>query len=355
MGFASQSPGSNLAGFRRSRYFWFVVGAVVLVLFIVPLFQYHDRIPTTLGQNAEQEYLDEPTVYSEAPSTSDEPKYAYATFMFGAADPAQPDDEDGYFVHARMLAYQLLHDPATKTRLRIPFVVVCTPDLRQSKRDRLEKDGATVIEFPKITSDWIATKTPKWREVLSKLHIFELEQFDKVAFFDTDTLILKPMDGIFDDAAAMVASNLGDAAKAPEDEGPQPQQYLFAGNAGAGGFDHAWPPPKNRQNLNAGCLVFGPSKALFQHYLQVASIPNRFVAKYPEQSLWSYVHRRDGNMPWKQLHYGWNTNWASFNDSKRAASLHTKFWENEHDPKLKELLMRSRWKMEGYWERFEES
>ncbi|KAB8627266.1 hypothetical protein FH972_026099 [Carpinus fangiana] len=279
-------------------------------------------------------------------------KYAFATFLAAPAEELESDDDDRYYVMSRMMAYQVLHDPLTRTREAYPFVVLVSEDVRQSKRERLARDGAVVVPVKRITSDWLKTKNPKWRDMLSKLRLFELTQYDKVAYFDSDTVIVQNLDEIFNDEAAVVTPNLGNPKEAPEDEGKQPSQYIFAGNAGAGGFDHAWPPPPNRKNLNGGCFVYKPSQDMFDYYMRVVNIKDRFEIKYMEQNLLAYVHRREGNMPWKQIHYKWNTNWATFNDTLRGvASLHTKFWENEHDPQLRDICMRSRWQMEGYWNR----
>lgn len=69
---------------------------------------------------------------------------------------------------------------------------------------------------------------------MTKLRLFELYQYDKVVFLDSDTLITRRMDGIFDDSAAQIQQNKGDKSpeKMPADEGAQPETYLFAGNAG---------------------------------------------------------------------------------------------------------------------------
>jgi alpha-N-acetylglucosamine transferase len=171
-------------------------------------------------------------------------------------------------------------------------------------------------------------------------------------FLDSDSLIMRRMDGIFEDPAADLQINKKDTSgrNVMTDEGPQPETYIFAGNAGSGGYNHSFPPPKGN-NLNAGCMVFRPSEDLFKYYIALAKIPDRYPGRTPEQSLWSYAHRRDGNMPWKQLHYTWNVNWATWRDKEQGiASLHSKFWELDHDPQLREYAMKIRWKMEGYWQ-----
>ncbi|KAI9729516.1 MAG: hypothetical protein M1818_008488 [Claussenomyces sp. TS43310] len=278
-------------------------------------------------------------------------KHAFAAFLAAPSQESKEDSDDVYFVGTRILIYQLLHDPATRTNNSYPFVVLVTEDVAPSKRDRLERDGAQVIVVKKLALNWAKVRK-QWQDVLTKLRLFELVQYDKILFLDSDTLITRRMDGIFQDEAAFVQKNLGstDSKVAPPDEGPQPSTYLFAGNAGSGGFDHTYPPVKGN-NLNAGCFVFRPSIELFNYYIALAQIEDRFPGRTPEQSLWSYAHRRDGNMPWKQLHYGWNINWASWEDYKHGvASLHSKFWELDHDKDLRDFAMKIRWMMEGYWQ-----
>lgn len=250
-----------------------------------------------------------------------------------------------------MLIYQLLHDPETRTNNSYPFVVLVTEDVTQRKKDRLTADGATVIVVQKLAFDGVKTRK-QWQDVLTKLRLFEQVQYDKMLFLDSDTLITKPMDGVFDDDAAQVQKNLGDASekKSPADEGVQPSTYLFAGNAGSGGYDHVYPPPKGN-NLNAGCMVFRPSLDLFEYYVRLTKFTDRFNPRTPEQSLWAYAHRRDGNMPWKQLHHDWNVNWAVWADKEHGiASLHSKFWELDHDKQLRDYAMKIRWMMEGFWQ-----
>jgi hypothetical protein len=56
-------------------------------------------------------------------------------------------------------------------------------------------------------------------------------------------------------------------------------------------------------------------------------------------------------MPWKQLHWKWNINWAMYTDYEAGVkSLHTKYWELDHDLRLRDLAYSIKWKMEGFWE-----
>jgi len=274
-----------------------------------------------------------------------ESKYAYAAFLAAPEQESNVDTDDHYFVATRMLAYQLLHDPATRTKQSIPFLVAVTDEVTQRKRDRLAADGAVILPVEKISFSWILASRNRWRDVLSKLRLFQLTQYERIFFLDSDMLIVKCMDGIFADPASVLALNANKTERT--DEGPQPTSYVFAGVSGQGGYDHPWPPRKGRA-VNAGFILFQPSIDLFNHYMTVAAIEGRFDPKYPEQNLWNYVHRREGNMPWAQLTPTWNVNWPTMNDyNNGAASLHAKFWDAGPEAELRDLLLRSRWKMEG--------
>jgi alpha-N-acetylglucosamine transferase len=229
------------------------------------------------------------------------------------------------------------------------FKELTTYYVAERKKNRLVKDGAEVIVVEKLSLEWAKVRK-QWQDVLTKLRLFELVQFDKVLFLDSDTIIRNawrdfrwPRGTITEEPWRQFGKQV------PTDEGQQPSTYLFAGNAGSGGYDRVYPPPKGN-NFNAGCMVFRPSKEMFEYYSRLAKIKDRFPRRTPEQSLWSYAHRRDGNMPWKQLHHDWNVNWATWDDKEHGiASLHSKFWELDHDKKLQEFAMKIRWEMEGYW------
>ena len=277
-------------------------------------------------------------------------KLAYATFLNAPDTEPEDDNDDNYFVSTRMLIYQLLHDPSTRSNNSIPVVVVVTSAVTQRKRDRFIKDGARVIEVSSLKSSWIKPKARRWKDQLTKLRMYEaLTDYDRVLYLDSDTVVTRPMDTIFSDPAAEESPFQDIKSETKDDEAPPPTTYVFAGNSGSGGQDHPYPPPKGKY-LNGGFILFKPSKALFDHYISIANIKGRFDATYAEQSLLNYAHRRDGNLPWKQLHFDWNINWANYNDYKQGvASLHVKFWDDSNDRELRDYLMRCRGRMEGYW------
>ncbi|MCJ1279427.1 hypothetical protein MMC21_007251 [Puttea exsequens] len=304
------------------------------------------------------------TLALKKPPPPPRPKLAYVTFLSSTTvDNNAPDDEDHYFTGARVLAYQLLHDPKTRTRKNIPFVVAVSRDVPSSKRERLIKDGAQIQEVERLTADWIETEH-RYSEVMTKLRIASWYHFDRVMFLDVDTILTQPLDGIFHDPAARVRKNLqlhirkNDTEAFKLDEGDQPRTYVFAGTPSLT-QGHKYPPMKEDENLgghwvNGGFWVMRPRKDLFDYYVRVLNIRDRFGTYYPEECLLNYVHRDGGNMPWSGLNYEWGVSgFPSYEDYQAGVkSLHEKFWQAPDD--LKPLLEKVRWQMDGYWKGLEE-
>ncbi|KAI7127563.1 hypothetical protein KC343_g18649, partial [Hortaea werneckii] len=112
------------------------------------------------------------TEHSHSALNKGGPKYAYATFLAGDSSAIAEDkvlEHDKYFVATRILAYQLLHAPETKSKHDYPFIVLVTSDVSAEKRERLRKDGAVVWEAPAMDAGWVKTDVSTWQNVMSKL------------------------------------------------------------------------------------------------------------------------------------------------------------------------------------------
>ncbi|THZ36888.1 nucleotide-diphospho-sugar transferase, partial [Aureobasidium pullulans] len=247
------------------------------------------------------------------------PNVAFVTFLgafTGGIDPNKPenDDDDGYYVSTRVLGYQLMHSTTAGTNASIPFVVVVTDETHPRKRARLEKDGAIVIEVSRISPGWAIPGDPRWKDMMTKLRLFELTQFAKICYIDSDHLVTDRLDGIFYDEATITQHTLQDPKNMRDDEAAMPRTYMMAAHTDYWGYEHPYRPPTDGTYMNFGFAVFTPSKALFNYYLSVLGIPGRFDMGMQEQSLINYAHRREGNMPWKPLWHGWNVNWPTEKD-----------------------------------------
>ncbi|USW57468.1 Putative glycosyl transferase, family 8, nucleotide-diphospho-sugar transferase [Septoria linicola] len=289
-------------------------------------------------------------------------KVAYATFLAGSTSgdhratdeesAAIDDADDGYYLGARVLAYQLLHSKSAGTNNSIPFLVVCTRDVSKRKRDRLKKDGATIVLVEKLQQDWVKAADARWIDVLAKLRLFQLVDYSKILFIDADTLVTAPLDGVFFDESTLTQGTKDIPGATKDDEAEMPRTYMFATHSDYWGYDHPYPPPTDLSYLNCGFFIFTPSLQLFDYYMSLLGLPGRFDPGFPEQNLLNYAHRQDGNMPWKPLWYGWNVNWPTAKDWRGGArSFHAKYWDGDpsHDPVLKAIWKEQRAEMQGFY------
>ncbi|KAF3922983.1 hypothetical protein ABW20_dc0102933 [Dactylellina cionopaga] len=290
--------------------------------------------------------------------SSSNPKVAYATFLAENTkrlSDDEKDEDDMYFVAARVLAYQLLHDPNTRTNRSIPFIVLVTSAVSKSKRRTLESDGATVIFAEDLPLPWwVKTGVTRWKDQFTKLRLFELVEYERIAFIDADTLITRNLDGIFDDPAVAIPSeSLLETRRAEikSDEATLPSKYVFAtrpDNALNGERDHPFPPIEG-DIFSAGFWVAAPSLQLFDYYYSVINHWRRFDPHTMEQSLLNYAHRLNGAMPWGRLDYQWSATWPNHADLEGGvASLHEKFWSAGEDD-MRRLWYDTRDNMEKYW------
>ncbi|KAG9234565.1 nucleotide-diphospho-sugar transferase [Amylocarpus encephaloides] len=250
---------------------------------------------------------------------------AYATLLLGDNTNSTAPDTDLYFRSIRVLNYQLQHDRKTRTRQSVPFLVLVTPEVASWKREQLSQEGATVVPVKKIDSSWTSPGSKRWQDVMVKLRLFELVEFDRILFLDADTFLLKSLDGVFRDRAARPRRTLH-AEKIKSDEGALPNDYLFATNSEVMNVMHSYPAVP-MSYFNAGFFVLRPSKELYKYYKSLFGLPGRFDTTYPEQNLLNYAHRQQGNMPWGRLRHSWNIQLPSMDDvQKGVASLHAKLW-----------------------------
>lgn len=281
-------------------------------------------------------------------------KYAFATYLAGSKE---ADWDDPFFIGVRLLTYQLLHAEDTASVDRsIPFIVLVTKNVSQDKRLRLQKDGAVVIEGSLIDGKWVKTETAGWKDILAKLHLWELTQFERVALLDGDTVLTRPLDGLFQDPAV---TEMQTTQSKPEgikaDEGKMPATYSFASFPEMR-KKHGYPPTvehddfPNPSYLNAGFFVMKPSLEMQSYYFSLFDTPDRFDPGLMEQNLLNYAHRPSGNMPWTTVNNTWNLHMALPSDIEGGvASVHSKWWD-PLDPSMKPWLAARRWRMEGYFE-----
>ncbi|KAK8216745.1 hypothetical protein M8818_001708 [Zalaria obscura] len=285
---------------------------------------------------------------------------AFATFLGGNTntdvrtikmeeDEDTNDEDDGYFLATRVLAYQLLHSPVTGTNSSIPLLVFVTPNVSARKVARLRSDGATVIEVEQVgTGQREDSATTRGRDNLSKLQMWAHTQYKKICYISPNVLITKRLDGIFWDEGTISQSTLANQGEIKQEEAALPRTYSFSAHAEFWGYDHPYPPRVEGTTFNSHFFVFVPDKAVQRYY---SGLLGRFDGEEADKDLLNYAHRREGNMPWKPLWYGWNIEWPTERDWRSgAASFTAKFWDGDsgHDPTLKAMWRETRAEMMGY-------
>ncbi|KAF2262108.1 nucleotide-diphospho-sugar transferase, partial [Lojkania enalia] len=259
-------------------------------------------------------------------------KLAYVTWLSSTIYGEKSEEEDVFFIATRILVWQLLHYEKTKTK-GIDVVVIVTPDVSESRRKRLRKDGATVrpIDFVHGKSDsWLHPGESRWNDIMSKLRAWEMTEYSRILMLDGDIILLHRLDGIFNDPSTAPLLTNRDI-ETPQDEPDLPSSYLLASIGEVSGADHPFPPTwdnglKKPGYFCAGLFMLQPNKQIFKYYTALLDIPNRFDPKYMEQALLNYAHRWDGPMPWKELDYTWNIRSVNDNDlDKGLVSMHEKW------------------------------
>lgn len=288
-------------------------------------------------------------------------RYAYATFL-GPPSVSGELDKDPYFTSVRLLAFQILHANRTRTRMepQIPFLVLALPTVPAAWLAVLASEGAIIVpvapvDLPATSKDWIARS--RFRDVLSKLRLWQLTQYDKVLFLDADTILLAPLDSIFTDPElSRPMSTLQNTSDSISVKGSLPPTYLLSASADTWGDQTEWLRPGHEEYLCACFMLFTPSEDLFNYYQLILSQHKPlFDMNFPEQDLLIYAHRKDGNMPWKRIPIEWSANDGRLIDrlGSQLKSLHIKAWEGANGGNLAGEQTKKLWRnlvqeMENY-------
>jgi alpha-N-acetylglucosamine transferase len=294
---------------------------------------------------------DEPSyrLYNSTAQLPDTP-FAIATFLTGQSD------SDTYFTATRVLAHQLIHAPATKCDItRVSFLVLCSQSTPEEHKVQLRKDGAYVVELQDVPVNWwIYSGIKRWKEQFTKLRIFEMIEYKRILFVDADTLIVSPIDSIFEEpeVETLAPSLTSRKDQIRRDEAALPAEWFFAArsdNGYAGQRQHPTPPLQTTQ-FSAGFFMVAPDRILYSHLLSVMSHFRRFDPFTMEQGLLNYVFRRDGVMPWRELHWKWSATWVNEKDAEMGVkSMHEKLWDKGPQV-LKDLWQKRKGEMLHYYE-----
>ncbi|KAF2729608.1 nucleotide-diphospho-sugar transferase, partial [Polyplosphaeria fusca] len=293
-------------------------------------------------------------------------KLAYVTFLSGTVDQDEDLEADNYFVAVRILIWQLVHNPETRTKHDV--VVMVTPTVSESRRKRLQRDGAIIypVEFLHTQNDtWIKAEQHRWDDVMTKMRVWEMTQYDRILMLDGDSMLRSSLDGVFDDPGAQLqrtkpAHNTNHTALTNLTTlAPYPETYMLASLTEVWDSTHSFPPGegtglKKIGYMNAGFFILAPSKPAYEFYLSLINSPGSFDPRYPEQNLMNFAHHWSGPMPWREIAYTWNIRCPTENDFKNGlVSMHEKWWTQPYlyeNKKVKDWLLTRRFEMKGWYD-----
>jgi alpha-N-acetylglucosamine transferase len=302
---------------------------------------------------------------------------AYATFLGSPTSHIDRDrggDEekevdvlkDPYFNSVRLLNYQIQHAGRTRTQLEgVPFLVLVLSTVPESQIATLKAEGAALVHIKPLdlpdTFDKDFIETSRFRDVLAKLRLWQLTEYDKILYLDADSFLLRHLDGLFSEPEL---KTLHERVDNTEVGASLPDEYLMAASTDTYGSQLEWEnnPEEHPAYLCACFMLIKPSLILFEYYLSILNSPNPPVAiqnaAYPEQDLLIYAHRLDGPIPWKRIPIEWSANDGEMNDvlalKGGVRSLHVKGWEdaeggNVAGEKYSEVWRALMGEMEGFY------
>jgi alpha-N-acetylglucosamine transferase len=241
------------------------------------------------------------------------------------------------------------------------LLVIVPPHIPQAKRQLLQEDGATVLQVDLLTpKHWTPTPSEtRWIDQFTKLHLWNLTQFDRILYLDSDMLLTRHLDDIWDEEAVL---NPQQTKQEIETNNAHllPKEYVIVAETDNEGSNSERPTPLRPQSrLNAGFMVLKPDRNLLEYYLSLLNHPDIvFERAFMEMGLLNAAHRWDSPMPWStfKLPLGrWSNNWPLLRDvGDGSATLHDKFWEEGNqgwiERELVEMWWRVQGRMEGFWQ-----
>eukprot|EP01080_Neovahlkampfia_damariscottae_P004356 gene4356-7712_t len=101
--------------------------------------------------------------------------------------------DESYVIGAQVLVKSL---QLTNTKSRI--VCVVNSDVKKESIEKLKQQKCEVIKVNDIESPYEGkTHHDRWSKTLTKLNVFNLDMFDKIVYIDSDCLVLKNIDELF--------------------------------------------------------------------------------------------------------------------------------------------------------------
>ncbi|KAJ3050721.1 hypothetical protein HK097_008270 [Rhizophlyctis rosea] len=234
------------------------------------------------------------------------PREAFATLL---TTRPKGNEEDRYFLTTRLLIDRLRRDPKTRSNPQRDIIVLVTPVIDTRKRKILTLDGATIKEvnsiIPHNYKD-VAMFNDRWVDCFTKMHLWNLTQYDSLFYMDGDVLPLENLDFVF--------TNIG-----RKQFGSPPEFFDFAAP-----IDMMW-GRKYLKTFSAGMMLFRPSADRLASLLQWAEAIYEYDTNMMEQGLLNYYYGKH----YVQFAKGVSGNFVDspkIIEDERLKTVHEKYW-----------------------------
>lgn len=260
-------------------------------------------------------------------------QFAFATYLSTRNNSVH----DPYFLSAQQLVYRLLWDPKSRST-RHPVVVFVAPFIPQEQRDLLRAEGAIVRELelvpwdPPPHEDGSIFPFARWKDLFSKLNIWNQTDFGRVLFLDLDAFPVQNLDGIFDESVSP-RQHCNPALLPPEDK---PHEAEIC--------DYVWAGYENWGEINVGVVVLEPNKYMHARLLRESQDTTKFDNKMAEQAFLNYAFGGAGPFPPSHFGHEWNGYYPKETDKGLLKIVHEKLWAPGEEIKWIQNIFSDGWK-----------
>ncbi len=244
---------------------------------------------------------------------------------------------------------------------KYPLHILVTDNISHAWRDQMRDEGCTIKEIerlipPSLTPE--AYLNPNFAEVWTKLRVWEEDQFDQAVYLDSDMLITKNIDELFeiDSKLASVQACICNPFKVPRvspfftpEACPYSDHNLTDELRRTGTVDLAKLDPRGRY-FNAGFFIFKPDRNEFAKMMAALQTWDDSNTAFAEQDFLNVLYAGQ----WDSVPYYYNTlkTWdhahSAIFDLSKIKIIHyirAKPWQDDPTNKRYEHLNKLWWDM----------
>jgi len=189
---------------------------------------------------------------------------------------SEGESVENYYMYTSTIVYRLLHKEGIKTKRNdVDVVVMVTEDVADWKLRGLHNLGAIIKRVNKIRMGTNYIINRRWRNCYTKLHMFEMTEYETIIYLDSDLLINKNIDELFD-VANEVRNKTG--------------RHDFFGAVTDGSIRRNYNNKERKGMMNAGLMVLTPEVAVYNDLIELAPKKDLYNAGFMEQGLLTYYY-----------------------------------------------------------------